>query len=89
MSDLLEIEAQELKASDIGQRILIEFPDDGEISGYLTSIGFQSLHRATLTKEYQVVDLEITRRSVELEIDGDAEVELELDDTVWIDRTAA
>lgn len=89
MSDLLEIEAQGLKASDIGRKIMIEFEDDGEIRGYLTGIKFNSLHRATLTKEYQVVDLQITRRSVELEIDGDAEEELELDDVVWIDRSAS
>ncbi|MEV4991231.1 hypothetical protein [Pseudarthrobacter sp. LMD1-1-1.1] len=84
MSDRTEIEAQELRPTDIGQKILIEFEDDGEINGYLTRIDFQSLHRATLTKEYQVIDLEITRRHVQLEIDGDSEVELELDDYVWI-----
>lgn len=84
MSDFTEIEAQELKPGDIGQKIMIEFEDDGEINGYLTRIDFQSLYRATLTKEYQVIDLEITRRSVELEIDGEAEVSLELDDCLWI-----
>lgn len=84
MSEFTEIEAQELKPADIGQKIRIEFEDDGEISGYLTRIDFQSLHRATLTKEYQVVDLEITRRTVELEVDGEAEASLQLDDYVWI-----
>ena len=84
MSDFTEVEAQELKPADIGQKIRVEFPDDGESSGYLTRIDFQSLHRATLTKEYDVVDLEITRRSVELEIDGEADVSLDLDDYVWI-----
>ena len=35
-SGYTEVEAQELKPADLGQKIRIEFEDDGEISGFLT-----------------------------------------------------